>query len=176
MDTHRIEVLDGTDDGNVIVRVTEQFQLEFLPAQHRPFHKHFVDGRSRESAVQCLIEELLAVDESAACSAECEGGADHQREPDLLSEFFTLEEGIGSFGGSHLDAHADHPLAELFAVFRFIDRLDIDTDQADVEAFPQTQFFGFLGQVQRSLPAHGGEHGIDLVFGKDLFDAVGGQR
>ena len=92
MHTHRVEILNRTDDGNVVVRVSQEFQLELLPAEYRFFHEYFVDGRCRQATVQRFVQEFLAVDEAATCSAEGEGRANDQRKSDLLGELLAFQE------------------------------------------------------------------------------------
>ena len=40
---HGIEVLDGTDDDDVVGEIAHDFELEFFPAERALFDEHFVD-------------------------------------------------------------------------------------------------------------------------------------
>ena len=51
VDAHRIEIFDRADNDHVVEVVAQQFQLEFLPAQHGFFHQHLVGGRGVQTRV-----------------------------------------------------------------------------------------------------------------------------
>ena len=44
VNTHGIEIFDGTDDDDIVFEVPHDLQFEFLPADDRAFHQDFVDG------------------------------------------------------------------------------------------------------------------------------------
>ena len=56
VDAHRIEVLDGADDGDVVVLVAQQFQFVLLPAEQRLVDHHLVDGADLQTVLQQLVE------------------------------------------------------------------------------------------------------------------------
>src|SRR6186713_479933 len=114
--------------------------------------------------------------ESAAGTAQGEGGADHQGEADVLCEFFSFKKRVGCLRRSDWYAHFDHPLAELFPVLGLVDGLDIDADETDAIFFPDTKVFSLFSQVQGGLSTHGWQYGIYLVLFQYLFNTFGCQR
>ena len=41
---HRVKVLDGANDNDVVIEVTHDLHLVFFPANDRLFNEHFSDG------------------------------------------------------------------------------------------------------------------------------------
>src|SRR4029453_1263084 len=80
---HRIDILDGADDDAIVVAIAYHLHLIFLPAEHRFLDQHFGGGRGVEPAFDDVEELLAVVGDAAAGAAECEGGTDDAREPDL---------------------------------------------------------------------------------------------
>ena len=117
-----------------------------------------------------ILEFFLVVHERSTRTAQGERGADAQRKAEFLSDLLALEVRTGDLarGGSHADL--GHQLAELFAVFGDVDRIDVHADELYAVFFPHAFFLGFDGQVERRLTAHGGQYGVDFLFGEDLFD------
>src|SRR2546429_1202107 len=68
-DLHRVEVLDGADDDDVVGAVAHHLQLELLPADDRFLDEYLADGRQVETAGDEVVE-LLAVVGDAARSEE----------------------------------------------------------------------------------------------------------
>ncbi len=56
MDAHRVHVFHGTDDHDVVIRIPQQLELIFFPAQHRLFHKHLMGGGGVQPAPERFIE------------------------------------------------------------------------------------------------------------------------
>ena len=44
MYAHRIEILYGTNDANIIGGIAQQFQFKFFPSQDGFLHQYFVNG------------------------------------------------------------------------------------------------------------------------------------
>ena len=171
---HRIEILHGTNDANVVGGIAEQFQLKFFPSQDGFLHQYLVNGGGLQSSIQGLVEILFVVYESAAGATQGEGGADHQGESNLLRKLFSFEKRIGGFCLGYGHSQLDHPLAEFLAVFRLVDGFDVNPDQTHVVLFPDSEFFGFFCQIEGGLSTHCRQHRIDLVFLQNLFNAFYG--
>ena len=76
MNAHRIEILNRTDNGDVVVAIAQKFQLVLLPAHHRLVNHDLVDGAQVQAPGQGLIEIswvviMLARLHQACSSREC---------------------------------------------------------------------------------------------------------
>src|SRR5262249_34602110 len=83
---HRIEVLDRADNDDVVLQVTHQLQLVFLPAEHRLFEQNLVYWRQVESARKQFEQLFAVVGDAAAGSTERERWAKDYGETDLAAE------------------------------------------------------------------------------------------
>ena len=171
MNPHGVKVLYCTDDGYIVLGVPEQFKFKFLPSQHCFLHQYFVNGGGRQTAVQCFIQKLFAVHKATTGSTQRERRSDDQWESNFLGEFLSFQEGVGCSCRRHLDAHADHPLPEQFPVLGLVNCFYINSNQSYIVFLPNPQLRSLFGQVQCCLSTHGGQHCINLVFLKNLFDA-----
>src|SRR3990172_5039274 len=84
MDTHRIEVLDGTYDHDVILDITHDLKLEFFPSDHRSFNEVIMDRTACQSVFHLLAELLHVVGGAAASPAKRKRGPDDNRQTNLL--------------------------------------------------------------------------------------------
>ncbi len=66
---HRIEVLDGADDDDVVGEIAHQLELVLFPAEHRFFEQHFVNRREIEAAGEQFQQLFAVVGNAAAGSA-----------------------------------------------------------------------------------------------------------
>src|SRR5688572_32930910 len=96
MDTHRIEILDGADDDHVAVTIAQQLQLIFFPSHDALLDEHFMGRRGVETAGKGSIEFFFCIYKASARSAQRKRRTYHQREPDLLGDFFSFQEAAGS--------------------------------------------------------------------------------
>jgi len=60
VDAHRVHVLDGADDDDVVGEVAHDLEFEFLPAEDRFFDEALVDGREVKAAGEDF-EQLFAL-------------------------------------------------------------------------------------------------------------------
>ena len=72
MNSHRIQVLDGTDDDDVVLAVAHHLQFELFPAQHRALDEHRTRGRKVEGAIDEGGEFFPVVCDAPAGAAEGE--------------------------------------------------------------------------------------------------------
>ena len=91
MDTHRIEVLDRTDDDHVSGGVAQQLEFELLPTENRLLDQHLVYRGSVQAAVQRGVEFFPRVHETTARAAQRKRRTNHQRKADLLGDLLAFE-------------------------------------------------------------------------------------
>src|SRR5690606_38675829 len=73
---HRVNVLDGADDHDVVIVIAHDFELVFFPADDRLVDLDLVGHRGVEPATDDVLELLAVVGDAAAGAAERERGTD----------------------------------------------------------------------------------------------------
>ena len=86
MHTHRIEILDGTNNHAVVHPIAHHFHLEFFPSDQRFLDQHFVDRREIEASRRDYIELLTIVSDPTAGSAQSERRANDERKSSNFSD------------------------------------------------------------------------------------------
>ena len=174
--THGIEVLDGTDDDNVVGKVAHHLQLEFLPAERAFFGEHFVDRREIEAAFQDGDQVFAIVGDAAAGAAQSKAGTQDHREADLRREgeaAFDIGDELGRRG---FEADLPHGVLEEQTVFGFLDGVDFCADELDAVSVEHAGFGEFDREIQAGLTAHGGEQRVGAFDADDLFDVLAAER
>ena len=113
VDAHRVEVLDGADDDDVVGPVAHHLQLEFLPADDRFLDEHLADGAEIEAAGDELVEFLAVVGDAAAGAAQGEAGPEHAGQADLSRMSWASASDRATPLLRHVQADLDHRLLEL---------------------------------------------------------------
>ena len=75
MNAHRIEVLDRTDDHDVVVQVAHHLHLVFFPTDDRLFDQHLRDGRLIQAALHQGVEVLSVVGDRRTRAPHGEAGS-----------------------------------------------------------------------------------------------------
>ena len=151
---HRVDVLDAADDHDVVGLVAHHLQLELLPAEDRFLDQHFVRRAVPERPRPQLLQLLPVVGDSTPEAPESEAGPQDEREPELVSD-------------AHHVVERGHAVLEALPVLGFLDRLELRADEA-AAVLRQDPFLGELHrQVQRGLPAHGGQDRVRTLHGDD---------
>ena len=131
MDAHRVEVLDGADDDDVVGQVAHHLQLELLPADDRLLHQDLAGRRGVDAGDGHGLVLFAVVGDAAAGAAEGEGGADDRREADVLDDVHRLLVVVGQAAARHGEADAFHRLLEQGAVLGLLDGRELGADQLD---------------------------------------------
>ena len=152
---HGIEVLDGADDDDVVGQVAHQLQLVLLPAEHRFFKQHFVDGREIEAAREKLKQLFAVVGDAAARAAERERRSQDHREPDFAAEVDAVLQIVHQRRFGHVEADGGHRVFEQQAVFGLLDGAKLRADELHVVLLQHAAIGKFDSQVQRRLSADG---------------------
>src|SRR5262249_33038071 len=172
MHPHRVEVLDGADDDDVVGPGAHAPQLELLPADDRLLDEHLVDGAEVEATGDEEVELLDVVGDAAAGATEGETGAEHAGQADGVADLLGLGEGAGDAAFGDGDADLEHGLLELLAVLGLVDDLGGGADHLDVELREDAVAGQGHGGVEGGLPAEGGQEGV----GAFAFDDAGDHR
>ncbi len=90
-------------------------------------------------------------------------GADDDREADLGGEVEAVAKIVDQGGARHVEADAGHRILEEEAVFGFLDGFEFGADELDVVLVENAGVGEVNGEVERGLPADGGQHGEDAA-------------
>ena len=134
---HRVEVLDGADDHDVVVLVAHQLQLVLLPAEDGLLQEHLGGRREREALAGDAAQLLLVVGEAGAGAAHGEGGPDDDgvaaERVDARDDVVhgVADDRAGGLAVADLRADGLDDALEEVAVLALVDRLDVGADQLD---------------------------------------------
>ncbi len=177
MDAHGIEILDGADDDAVVSPVAHHLHLVLLPAKQGFLDENFRGGGGVEALGGDGLELLPVVGDAAAGAAEGEGRADDKgKGADLGHGGAGLVHGVGGDGPGALQADFFHAILEQLAVLALADGLHLGANQPDVVAGECAGGVQGHGGVEGGLAAEGGEQGVRLFPGEDMFDHLRGDR
>ena len=175
VDAHRVEVLDGADDDDVVGHVAHDLELELLPPEEAGLDEHLGDRRQAQALGDDGAELLEVPGDAAPGAAEGEGGADDGGQSDLLEEHFRLGEGGGHVGVGDAHTDLDHRVAEQLAIFGELDGSRVGADQLTAMLLEHALLVQLEGEVQPDLTTHGGQHGHGLLPGDDLAGGLDGE-
>ena len=173
---HGIEVLDGTDDDDVVGEIAHDLQLELLPAEHALLDQDLVGRRKVEAVHDDLAELVLVVGDAPAFAPQGVAGADDGRQPDFFEQCLGLSQRAGGAGGGHRQTVGQHAVLEPLAVLGNCDGLWTGADQLDAVLGQDARLVKFHRQVQPGLPAHGRQQGVGPLARDDLASEVDGER
>ncbi len=176
VDAHRVHVLDGADDDEVVRDVAHHLELVFLPPDDGLLDENLVDGAQAEAASGELTELFDVVGDAAADAAEGERRADDGGEPRALHDVERLGQGAREPALRRLDADFGHRVAEQQAIFTDLDRVDVRSDELDAMARQDSLRVQLHGEIERRLAADGGQHRVGLLPGDDRFDRLRRER
>ena len=176
MDSHRIQVLNGTDDDDIVLEVPHHLEFIFFPSDERFLDQHLADRTHGQSPIDQLLELFPVIGDVSAGSAHGEGGTDDRRESGLfenLDGFITV---MGRAAGRHPQTDSLHRMFEGFAILGLMDRLGGSADQFHAVLFKRPPFDQGHRGIQRGLASHGREQGVGPFPFDHLFDHFGRDR
>jgi hypothetical protein len=179
---HRVDVLDGADDDDVVGLVAHDLQLVLLPAEDRLLQEHLGGRGGVEPGTGDAAQVLLRVREAGAGAAHGEGGPHDQRVTQLARGGHALVHGVADDGPGGLGVEAvlagdlGDDLLELLAVLARLDRVEVGADQLDLVLLQHAGLVQRHGGVERRLAAQRGQQRVGPLLGDDLLDELGGDR
>ena len=176
VDAHRIDILDRADDDGIVVAITHDFHLIFLPAEERFLDQDFGGRRSIQPAADDVHELVAIIGDTAAGAAHGEAGADDRRKAGELQRFHRLFHGVGDARAGRFQADLVHGVAELDPVLRLVDRLGVGADHLDTVLLQRAVVEQRQRRVQRGLAAHRRQHRIGPLLLDDLRHDFGRDR
>ena len=147
MHAHRIEVLDRTDDHDVVDVVAHDLQLELVPAAHRLLDEHLADRALAQPDLDLRVQLVARVCEAAAVAAE------RERRPDdggCRNAFDLRDVGDDDRLRDAQVAGLDRVLEEL-PVLGAVDHVELRTDQLDTELVQDPRLRQLACEVESGL-------------------------
>src|SRR5215469_4062427 len=158
---HGVEVLDRTDDDDVVGQIAHELELVFLPAKHGFLEQNFVYGREVEAASQQFEQLFAVVGDAAAGSTEGKRRAENDRETDLAAEVEAIFQIVDQRRFRHLEADLRHCIFEEQAVFALLDGVQLRSDELGAELLEDPGVGQLDCEVERGLSANGGQDSED---------------
>ena len=152
MDPHRVQILHVADGDAVVRTVAHHLVLDFLPAHQRLFHQDLGDGAGVEAAPYDDIEFPGCLGDAAAGAPEGVGGADHQRQAEILGGAPRLVEGADDRGRRRGLANGREQRPEPLAVLGVLDRLQRRAEEPHVVLFENAGVGELDREVEPRLP------------------------
>ena len=181
MHAHRIDVLDAADDDAVVVRITDDLELVFLPTEQRLVDQDLGDHRRVETAPDDVVELLEVVGDATTRTTQGVGRSDDRGKTDLLEEGMGFIEIFNGLRKRLLQSDLVHDLVKDLTILGASDDVTIRTDHPDTVLLENALIMKFTGTVQGRLTSEGRQQGVDgrALVGlplHDLFNGFGRDR
>ena len=163
MHTHRVEVLDRAHHDHVVVTVTHQLELEFLPAVDGFLDQHVGRRGCGEAVTGHPVDVFGGVGHARAEPTHGERRANHNRQAEFGDGFANLVHGETHPGTGGFATHLGDDVLEPLTVLAALDRFEVGADQFDAVPVEDAVLVQRDGRIQRRLPAEGGQQRVDLV-------------
>ena len=160
---HGIEVLDGTDDDDVVGAVAHHLQLVLLPSDHRAVYEHLGDGRGGETAGNLFSELRQVVGDASARTSQREGRSNDGRVAHVLDYLEGFVQMASETAVRNLESDAPHRFREAFPIFGHLYGAGVGSDQLHAVLFQNAARVQLHGYVESRLPAHGREEGVGTL-------------
>ena len=154
MHAHGIEILDRTDDDDVIFGIAHHLKFKFLPSEHRLFDQRLVHRRHIQTAGQHLQKLFAVIGDAAAGASQRERRPHDYGKANLARKFQPIFGAVHQRRLGHVEPDLLHRVFEEETVFGFLNGRDIRANQAHVIFFQNAAVGKFDCQIQRSLSAH----------------------
>ena len=173
---HRVDVLDRADDDHVVAAVAHQLELVLLPAEHRLLDEDGVHRGVGQAVGGHPAEHRLVGGDARAEAAHGEAGPDDDRVADLLGGGQRLLDGAADRRARGVGADRPDDVLEDLPVLAAVDRVDVGADELDAVLLQHAVLVQADGDVERGLPAEGGQQRVGALLGDDLLDELRRQR
>jgi len=173
---HRIEVLDGADDDNVVLQVAHHLELEFLPANDGLFDQNRMHRTQIETTRHDRFEFFTVERDTAAGAAERERRTDDDREPEALDAALRLADVADDFASRGFQTDLGHGLLEQEPIFGHFHGLRLGADHLDFVLVENPAVSQVNSNVQRCLAADRGKQRVRPFASDNGCDEFGRQR
>ncbi len=150
---HGVDVLDGTDDDDVVSPVAHDLKLELLPADHGFLQQHLADGARGDAVLDDAAEGIQITGDAAAITAKGKARPDDDGQLQVFQFFAGFLDRLGEIAARHPEADALDAVAEELALLGALDGLVVGADKLDAELLEHARLVKFGRQVERRLAA-----------------------
>ena len=176
MDADRVKVFHRTDGDDVVLGVTDNLELDFLPARDTLFDQDLGDGGQAETVGRDVDQLFLIVGDTAAGAAQRKGRTDDNGIMDRFCKFNRVFDRRNDLRRDNRLMDSFHRILKALAVLRLVDRFGICTEQLNAVALEEAAFCQLHRKGQTGLAAEGGQKGVGLFDLDDPLADVKGQR
>ncbi len=163
VDAHRIHVLDGADDDDVVLAVADHLELELLPPDDRPVHEDLSDGGGIEAAADPTLELLAVVSDPAPRAPEGERGPDDRGIARVLDDLERLFDRLREASVRNGETDPGHRRRELLTVLGHLNGTLVGSDELYAVLREDPLLMELHRQGQRRLTTHRGQEGVWLL-------------
>ena len=128
MNPHRVHILNGTYDYNIIVFISKKFELVLFPSNQSFVNKHLVNWRCFKATGQEFIKLFGSINKCSTRTTKGKRRTNYEWEAEFLSDFFSFQKRSCNFSWSYRNVDSLQQLFELFAIFCNVDCININTD------------------------------------------------
>ncbi len=153
MHADRVDVLHVTYGDAVVVTVTHDLVLDFLPAGHAALDEHLADHGVVESLDDDIDELFLILSDAAARAAHGIGRAHDDRIADAVGEVHGIGHALDDGALRDWLAELLHRFLKHLAILSAFNGLERRTEQLDVVFLQHALLRELYGEVQSSLAA-----------------------
>ena len=176
MHSHRIEILDGAHDHDVIRAIAHELELVLLPADDGFLQQDFSGGTGLQASPGDSGQVLGVVSDTRPGATHRERRSYDHRIPQFPGRGKALLEGVADDGSGTLRTYSLHDRAELLAILTALDGVDICSNELDLVLVEYARFVQRDGGIQSRLAPEGGQQGIGALLGDDALDVLRGDR
>ena len=155
MYAHRIKVLDGADDDDVVIQVAHDFEFVLLPAEDALFNQALTDGRKIDTTRQNFSHLLAVVGDTAARTAQRKARTNDTGESYLGCEGKPVANVRRELRPRHIEPDAVHRVLEEEAIFGLLDGFQLRADQLN----PKPLQYSGVGEIDRKIECSLATHG-----------------
>ena len=129
MNSHRIKILDRTDNDSIVSAVAHHFHFKFFPTDHTFFDQDGMDRAELECGSDQVVELFAVVCDAPACATQRETRSQHTRQANIAPDLTSFIQVVCQGTASAFQADFFHGALEAFSIFCLPDRRRIRPDQ-----------------------------------------------
>jgi hypothetical protein len=170
VDAHRVDVLDRTDDHDVVGVVAHHLELVLLPPRDAALDEDLGDRARGQAALGDVLHLRRIVRDARAPAAEDERRPHDDGVPDLVRDAHRLVDGVRDARRGHVQPDLGHRDLEPLPVLGGLDRVDVGTDHLDAVRVEHSGFVQADREVEPGLASERRQQRVGSFLGDDAGD------
>ena len=168
MHTQRINIFNKANGNHVALSITDNFQLQFFPAQNRFFHQDLPHKAGLQTTGAHCLEFIHIIHKAAASTTHGIGRTQNDRISQLIGNGKSLFHRCGNFTAGHFDAQFLHGLLKFHAILATLDSIHLYPNDLHIVFFQHAGLSQLRAQVETRLTAQIGKKSVRALFFNDL--------